>query len=150
MATASNNESLYDCKDQLCLNDLNVSISNTGLLEKVARYTNNDPNTSPSQILGSYGALLQLFAVQQDDKFIQEGLSSLSIFLQNPKNISVTLDAKKPMNENALFAMLVSDAENMKKHNPMQGGKVNLKANPDLKLLNNIQKLFKVDFEVNK
>jgi hypothetical protein len=150
MATASNNESLYDCKDQLCLNDLNVSISNTGLLEKVARYTNNDPNTSPSQILGSYGALLQLFAVQQDDKFIQEGLSFLSIFLQNPKNISVTLDAKKPINENALFAMLVSDAENMKKHNPMQGGKVNLKANPDLKLLNNIQKLFKVDFEVNK
>ena len=31
----------------------------------------------------------------------------------------------------------------------MQGGKVNLKANPDLKLLKNVQKLFKIDFEVN-
>jgi len=56
---------------------------------------------------------------------------------------------KKPMNQNALLAMLVSDAKNMKKHNPMQGGKVNLKANPDLKLLKNIQKLFKIDFKVN-
>ena len=149
MTAASDNEGLYDCKDQLCINDLNVSFSNSGLLEKVARYTNNDPNTTPSQILGSYGALLQLFAVQQDDKFLQKGLSSLSMFLQNPKNISITLDAKKPMNQNALLAMLVSDAKNMKKHNPMQGGKVNLKANPDLKLLKNIQKLFKIDFKVN-
>ena len=150
MTPSLKSDGLYDCKDQLCLNDLNVSFSNSGLLEKVARYTNNDPNTSPSQILGSYGALLQLFAVQQDDKFIQQGLSSLSMFLQNPKNISVSLDAKKPMNQNALLAMLTSDAKAMKKNNPMQGGRVNLKANPNLKLLNNIQKLFKIDFEVNK
>ena len=150
MSPSLGSQDLYDCKDQLCLDDLNVSFSNSGLLEKAARYTNNDPNTSPSQILSSYGALLQLFAVQQDDKFIQKGLSSLSIFLQNPKNISVNLDAKKLMNQNALLAMLISDANTMKKNNPMQGGRVNLKANPNLKLLNNIQQLFKIDFEVNK
>ena len=149
MLTTSGNQGLYDCKDQLCVSGLNVSFSNSGILEKVARYTNNDPNTSPSQILGSYGALLQLFAVQQDDKFIQKGLSSLSMFLQNPKNISVNLDAKKPMNQGALLTMLMSDAKNMQKKNPMQGGKVDLKANPNLKLLNKIQKLFKIDFEVN-
>ena len=150
MTAVSDNEGLYGCKDQLCLKDVSVSFTNKGLLEKAARYTNNDPNTSPNQILSSYGALLQLFAVQQDDKFIQKGLSSLSMFLQNPKNISVNLDAKKPMNQNALLAMLMSDAENMQKHNPMQGSRVNLKANPNLKLLNNIQKLFKIDFKVNK
>lgn len=150
MTTATDNKGLYDCKDQLCLKDLNVSFTNSGLLEKVARYTNNDSNTSPSQILGSYGALLQLFAVQQDNKFLQKALSSLAMFLQNPKNISVDLDAKKPMNQNTLLTMLMSDAENIQKHNPIQGGRVNLKANPDLKLLNNIQKLFKIDFDVNK
>ena len=144
------NDEQYDCKDQLCLNHLNISFSNSGLLEKVARYTNNDPNTSPSQILGSYGALLQLFAIQQDDQFIRKGLSSLSMFLQNPKSISVTLDTKKPMNQNALLEMLVSDTKNIQNNNPMQNGKVNLKTNPNLKLLNNIEKLFKVDFQVNK
>ncbi len=144
------NDGLYDCKDQLCLNNLSVSFSNSGLLEQVARFTNNDPNTTPIQILNSYSALLQLFAVQQDNKFIQKGLSFLSIFMQNPKNISVTLDAKKPMNQNSLLKMLMSDAKNMRKHNPIQGGIVDLKANTDIKLLNNIQKLFKVDFEVNK
>ena len=150
MIPTSDNQGLYDCKDQLCLKDLNVSFSNSGLLEKVARYTNSDKNTSVSQILGSYGALLQLFAVQQDDKFLQKGLSALAMFLQNPKNISINLGANKPMNQNTLLAMLVSDTKYIQKHNPMQGGRVDLKANPNLKLLNNIEKLFKVDFEVNK
>lgn len=147
---SSTTTDLYNCKDQLCLTQMNASFSNDGLLEKVARLANKDPNTTPQQILGSYGALLQLFAVQQDDKFLQKSLSSLAMFLQNPKNISVSINAKKPMNQNALLAMLASDAKSVQKNNPMKGGRVNLKSNNNLELLNNIQKLFKIDFEVNK
>ncbi|MDE4990458.1 hypothetical protein NAH39_10470, partial [Francisella tularensis subsp. holarctica] len=79
----------YDCTNQLCLSNVDVKIANYGLLEKLARQTNNDPNTTPQQILGSYGALLQHFAVQQQDKLLQQTLSAFAIFLQNPKNIAI-------------------------------------------------------------
>ncbi|MDE5020980.1 hypothetical protein NAI54_11595, partial [Francisella tularensis subsp. holarctica] len=75
--------------------------ANFGFLDIVARQTNNDPTTRPQQILGSYGALLHLFAVQQQDKFLQQTLSEFDIFLQNPYNISIHAKANKPVNENA-------------------------------------------------
>ncbi|MDE4965563.1 hypothetical protein NAI76_09805, partial [Francisella tularensis subsp. holarctica] len=88
-------------------------------LEKVARQTNTDPNTTPQQLLGSYGALLQLFAVQQQDKFLQQTLSAFDIFLQNPKNIAIHAKANKPVNETALLNMLVADAKTLKKYKPV-------------------------------
>ncbi|MDE4961686.1 hypothetical protein NAI45_11690, partial [Francisella tularensis subsp. holarctica] len=69
---AQNQTNLYDCTNQLFLSNVDVKFANYGLLEKVARQTNNDPNTTPQQILVSYGALLQLFAVQQQDQFLQQ------------------------------------------------------------------------------
>lgn len=141
---------LYDCKDQLCMTQMNASFVNDGLLEKLARLTNKDPNTTPQQILGSYGALLQLFAVQQKDKFLRDTLSSLAMFLQNPKNIGVSIKPNKPMNENALATILIQDAQSMQKDNPMKGSKVDLKSNKNLELLNDIEKYFKVDYTVNQ
>ena len=43
-----NQKDLYNCKSQLCLTDIDFSFANNGLLEKIARYTNKDPNTTPS------------------------------------------------------------------------------------------------------
>ncbi|AIT10056.1 hypothetical protein LO80_08780 [Candidatus Francisella endociliophora] len=140
---------LYDCKDQLCLTDINFKFANNGLLEKAARYTNQDPNTTPQQILGSYGALLQLFAVQQNDRFLQKTLSSLAMFLQNPKNIAVDVKAKKPVNETALLNMILDDAKTLQNHNPMKGGRVDLSKKPDIKLLDDLQRVFDINFDVN-
>ncbi|MBK2242687.1 hypothetical protein [Francisella tularensis] len=148
---AQNQTNLYDCTNQLCLSNVDVKFANYGLLEKVARQTNNDPNTTPQQILGSYGALLQLFAVQQQDKFLQQTLSAFAIFLQNPKNIAIHAKANKPVNENALLNMLVADAKTLKKYKPVNSnGNVDLRNNPNVKLINNIQNIFKISFDVNK
>ena len=147
---AQNQTNLYDCTNQLCLNNVDIKFANYGLLEKVARQTNNDPNTTPQQILGSYGALLQLFAVQQQDKFLQQTLSAFAIFLQNPKNITIHAKANKPVNENALLNMLVADAKTLKKYKPVNNnGNVDLSNNPNVKLINNIQNIFKISFDVN-
>ncbi|API87227.1 hypothetical protein [Francisella uliginis] len=146
-----NQKDLYNCKNQLCLTDIDFSFANNGLLEKIARYTNKDPNTTPQQILGSYGALLQLFAVQQQDQFLRKTLSSFAMFLQNPKNISIHAKASKPVNQTALLNMLVDDTKSLKKHNPVKtnGGRVNLSNSPNIKLINDIQKVFKITFDVN-
>lgn len=142
---------LYDCKDKLCLTNIDFKFVNNGLLEKAARYINTDPNTTPEQILGSYGALLQLFAVQQKDKFLQQTLSSFAMFLQNPKNISVNVKANKPVNENALINMMVSDAKDLKKNNPIaNNGPVDPNKKQNIKLIDDIQKVFKITFGVNK
>ena len=109
-----NQKDLYNCKNQLCLTDIDFSFANNGLLEKIARYTNKAPNTTPQQILGSYGALLQLFAVQQQDQFLRKTLSSFAMFLQNPKNISIHAKANKPVNQTALLNMLVNDTKSLK------------------------------------
>ncbi|APC91161.1 MULTISPECIES: hypothetical protein [Francisella] len=149
-AGAQNQTNLYNCTNQLCLNNLDIKFANYGLLEKVARYTNKDPNTTPQQILGSYGALLQLFAVQQQDRFLQQTLSAFAMFLQNPKNITIHAKANKPINEIALLNRLVADAKTLKKHNPVNNnGNVDLSNNPNVKLINNIQKIFKISFDVN-
>ncbi|AJC48691.1 hypothetical protein IB642_02935 [Allofrancisella guangzhouensis] len=142
--------SLYKCKNQLCISNLNINFVNHGLLEILARYTNKDPNTTPQQILGSYGALLQLMAAQQKDVFLQKVLSSFAIFLQNPQNISIHAKANKPLNQNSLLEMLVEDAENISNNNSVRNGKVNLNNNTNLKILGNIQNLFKISFDVNK
>ncbi|MED7788465.1 hypothetical protein [Francisella sp. 19X1-34] len=146
-----NQKDLYNCNNQLCLTDIDFSFVNNGLLEKVARYANKDPNTTPQQVLGSYGALLQLFATQQQDQFLRKVLSSFAIFLQNPKNISMHAKANKPVNQTALLNMLVDDTKALKKHNPIQqnNGKVDLSKSPNIKLINDIQKVFKITFDVN-
>lgn len=137
---AQNQTNLYDCTNQLCLNNVDIKFVNYGLLEKVARYTNKDPNTTPQQILGSYGALLQLFVVQQQDKFLQQTLSAFAIFLQNPKNITIHAKANKPVNETALLNMLVTDAKTLKKYNPVNNnGNFDFSSNPNVELINNIQ-----------
>lgn len=147
---AQSQKNLYDCKDQLCLTDIDFRFANDGLLEKVARYTNKDPNTSTQQILGGYGALLQLFAVQQHDKFLQKTLSSFAMFLQDPENINVHAKAKKPVNETALLNMFINDAKTLKRHNPMKNnGRVDLSKTPNIKLLNDIKKIFDIKFDVN-
>ena len=147
---AQNQTNLYDCNNQLCLNNVDIKFANYGLLEKVARYTNKYPNTTPQQILGSYGALLQLFAVQQQDKFLQQTLSAFAIFLQNPKNIAIHAKANKPVNETTLLNMLVADAKTLKKYKPVNNnGNVDLSSNPNVKLINNIQNIFKIIFDVN-
>ncbi|ALB01399.1 hypothetical protein ACH24_01095 [Francisella persica ATCC VR-331] len=147
---AQNQTNLYDCTNQLCLNNVDIKFANSGLLEKVARYTNKDPNTTPQQILGSYGALLQLFAVQQQDKLLQQILSAFAIFLQNPKNIAIHIKANKPVNETALLNMLIADAKTLKKYKPVNNnGNVDLNSNPNVKFINNIQNIFKISFYVN-
>ncbi|WP_150466977.1 hypothetical protein [Francisella sp. SYW-9] len=150
-ANGKNQKDLYNCDNQLCLTDIDFSFANSGLLEKIARYTNKDPNTTPQQVLGSYGALLQLFATQQQDPFLRKVLSSFAIFLQNPKNISIHAKANKPVNQTALLNMLVDDTKALKRHNPMQqkNGKVDLSKSPNIKLINDIQKIFKITFDVN-
>ncbi|QWU98855.1 hypothetical protein [Francisella salimarina] len=150
-AGAQDQKDLYDCDNELCLKSVDVTFANYGLLEKIARLANQDPNTTPQQILGSYGALLQLFAVQQQDRFLQQVLSSFAMFLQNPKNISIHAKANKPVNEMALLNMLVSDAKTLKRNNPIKNnGNVDLSKSPDVKLINNIQNLFKISFDVNQ
>lgn len=146
-----NQKDLYNCNNQLCLTNIDLSFVNNGFLEKIARYTNKDPNTTPQQILGSYGALLQLFAVQQQDQFLRETLSSFAMFLQNPKNISIHAKANKPVNQTALLNMLVDDTKSLKKQNPMKNsnGRVDLSKSPDIKLINDLQKIFKITFDVN-
>ncbi|QIW10597.1 hypothetical protein [Francisella sp. LA112445] len=149
-ADGKNQKDLYNCNNQLCLTDIDFSFANNGLLEKIARYTNQDPNTTPQQVLGSYGALLQLFAVQQQDQFLRKALSSFAMFLQNPKNISIHAKANKPVNQTALLNMLVDDTKELKKHNPMQNnGNADLSKSPNIKLINDIQKIFKITFDVN-
>ncbi|KFJ42190.1 hypothetical protein IBE48_06820 [Francisella philomiragia] len=148
---AQDQKDLYDCNNELCLKNVNVTFANYGLLEKIARLANQDPNTTPQQILGSYGALLQLFAVQQQDKFLQHVLSSFAMFLQNPKNISIHAKANRPVNEMALLNMLANDAKTLKRNNPIKNnGNVDLSKSPDVKLINNIQNLFKISFDVNQ
>ncbi|QEO57358.1 hypothetical protein [Francisella marina] len=150
-AGAQDQKDLYDCDNELCLKSVDVTFANYGLLEKIARLANQDPNTTPQQILGSYGALLQLFAVQQQDRFLQQVLSSFAMFLQNPKNISIHAKANKPVNEMALLNMLVSDAKTLKRNNPIKNnGNVDLSKSPNVKLINNIQNLFKISFDVNQ
>lgn len=150
-AGVQDQKDLYDCDNELCLKSVDVTFANYGLLEKIARLANQDPNTTPQQILGSYGALLQLFAVQQQDRFLQQVLSSFAMFLQNPKNISIHAKANKPVNEMALLNMLVSDAKTLKRNNPIKNnGNVDLSKSPDVKLINNIQNLFKISFDVNQ
>jgi hypothetical protein len=149
-ADGKNQKDLYNCNNQLCLTDIDFSFANNGLLEKIARYTNQDPNTTPQQVLGSYGALLQLFAVQQQDQFLRKALSSFAMFLQNPKNISIHAKSNKPVNQTALLNMLVDDTKELKKHNPMQNnGNADLSKSPNIKLINDIQKIFKITFDVN-
>lgn len=149
-ATGQRQTSLYDCKDQLCLTNIDFKFANDGLLEKAARYTNSDPNTTPQQILGSYGALLQLFAVQQHDRFLQKALSSMAMFLQNPKNISVNAKAKKPVNETAFLNLMIDDSKSLKDNNPMKSnGRVDLSKKPDIKLLDDLRKVFNISFDVN-
>ncbi|QIV94222.1 hypothetical protein [Allofrancisella frigidaquae] len=142
--------SLYKCKSQLCISNIDVSFANHGLLEILARYTNKDPNTTPQQILASYGALLQLMASQQKDVFLQKVLSSLAMFLQNPQSIRMHAKANKPLNQNVLLVSLTEDLENISNNNSVKNGKVNLSNNTNLKILDNIQNLFKISFEVNK
>lgn len=148
---AQDQKDLYDYNNELCLKNVNVTFANYGLLEKIARLANQDPNTTPQQILGSYGALLQLFAVQQRDRFLQQVLSSFAMFLLNPKNISIHAKANKPVNEMVLLNMLANDAKTLKRNNPIKNnGKVDLSKSPDVKLINNIQNLFKINFDVNQ
>ncbi|ASG68075.1 hypothetical protein fh0823_04970 [Francisella halioticida] len=148
--TDKKHKNLYNCNNQLCLTNIDFSFVNNGLLEKVARYTNKDPNTTPQQILGSYGALLQLFAVQQQNQFLRKALSSFAMFLQNTKNISIHAKANKPVNQTALLNMLIDDTKSLKKHNPMENnGRVDLSKSPNIKLINDIQKIFKITFDVN-
>ena len=73
------------------------------------------------------------------------------MFLQNPKNISIHAKANKPVNQTALLNMLVDDTKSLKKHNPVKtnGGRVNLSNSPNIKLINDIQKIFKITFDVN-
>lgn len=149
-ATEQKQTNLYDCKDQLCLTNIDFKFANDGLLEKAARYTNSDPNTTPQQILGSYGALLQLFALQQNDRFLQKTLSSVAMFLQNPKNIAVNAKAKRAVNENALINLMIDDGESLKNNNPMKSnGRVDLSKKPDIKLLDDLRKVFNISFDVN-
>jgi hypothetical protein len=148
---ASEQNDLYGCTNQLCLTNMDFSFANYGLLEKIARYTNKDPNTTPQQILGSYGALLQLFAVQQKDKFLQQMLSSFAMFLQNPKNIHIKVQANRPVNEAALLNMFINDAKTLKRNNPIKSnGRIDVENKPNIKLINDIQNIFKITFDVNR
>ena len=74
----------------------------------------------------------------------------MAMFLQNPKNISVNAKAKKPINETAFFNLMIDDSKSLKNNNPMKNnGRVDLSKKPDIKLLNDLQKVFNISFDVN-
>ncbi len=140
---------LYNCKNNICINNFSIKLANQGILQKAARMTNDDANTSPNQILSSYGALLQLLAVQQHDKFMRKMLSSFAMFLQNPKTLTISAKAKRPINSSVLIKMLADDSKQIASNSPIKSnGRVNPDNDYDLKLINNIQKMFNISFDV--
>ena len=141
---------LYNCKNNICITNFNLKLINKGMLQKAARMSNSDKNTSPDQILASYGALMQLLAVQQHDKFMRNILSSFAMFLQNPKTLTIGAKAKRPLNSSVLMQMLANDSKQIASNSPIKSnGRVNLNNDYDLKLVNNIQKMFNISFDVN-
>ncbi|MFC4892087.1 hypothetical protein ACFPDQ_03380 [Pseudofrancisella aestuarii] len=142
--------SLYNCKNRLCIKSFKIKFENKGLLQEVAKLLNPDPNTPASQALASYGALAQLLAVQQKDQFVRKVLSSVAIFLQNPQSISVEATAKKPVNQNVAIKMMLEDANKLQEANNIsdKGVQVNEKQ-PSLKFFGNVDKIFDINFLVN-
>ena len=141
-------KSLYNCNNEACLTNFKSSFVNQGLLQKIVGNTAN-ANNPPNQVLASYGALLQLIATQQKSGLLQQAMSSLAIFLQSPKNININAKAYKPLNQKAFATKLVNDVSKINENNITKNININSIGN-NIQVINDIQKLFKVNFEVNK
>ena len=142
---------LYDCDNRLCIKSVDMKFTNDNMLQQLARILNTDPNTTPKQILGSYGALLQLMALQQQDPFVRGVVSSFAMFLQNPKSIEIKAMAKKPVNQNVVAEMIFEDVNHLNESNSISNnGNVQISGKqPQLNFFGNIDKIFDMNFYVN-
>jgi hypothetical protein len=93
---------------------------------------------------------MQLLAVQQHDKFVRKMLSSFAMFLQNPKTLTINAKAKRPLNSSVLIKMLANDSKQIANNSPIKSnGRINLNNKYDLKLVDNIQEMFNISFDIN-